>query len=168
MNEMTLPFRYRIRNSSQGGLRPSTLPLGHGGSQQYWISTIERGKPFCFFETWRTEWGSNPRSPTFQASSFNQGAHPIWGLANQVFHVFTIIILTFWWLEFRMSRILTLCVVDYHLTRVSHISSINRLGLDCQMSLILTFWWLKYHISHALTWWLSHQLSYALTLWRLE
>ena len=26
----------------------------------------------CFFETWRPEWGSNPRSPTFQAGSFNQ------------------------------------------------------------------------------------------------
>ena len=25
----------------------------------------------CFFETWRPEWGSNPRSPTFQARSFN-------------------------------------------------------------------------------------------------
>ena len=33
MNEMTLASRYRIRNS--GGLRPSTLPLGHGGSPQY-------------------------------------------------------------------------------------------------------------------------------------
>ena len=27
--------RHRIRNSSPGGLRPSTLPLGHGGSPQY-------------------------------------------------------------------------------------------------------------------------------------
>ena len=27
MNEMTLPSRHRIRNSSPGGLRPSTLPL---------------------------------------------------------------------------------------------------------------------------------------------
>ena len=29
---MTLSSRHRIRNSSPGGLRPSTLPLGHGGS----------------------------------------------------------------------------------------------------------------------------------------
>ena len=29
---MTLPSRHRIRNSSPGGLRPSTLPLSHGGS----------------------------------------------------------------------------------------------------------------------------------------
>ena len=34
-NEMTLHSRQRIRNSSPGGLRSSTLLLGHGGSQQY-------------------------------------------------------------------------------------------------------------------------------------
>ena len=33
--EMTLPFRHRNRNSSLGGLRPGTLPLGQGGSPQY-------------------------------------------------------------------------------------------------------------------------------------
>ena len=32
---MTLSSRHRIRNSSPGGLRPSTLPLGHGGSPQW-------------------------------------------------------------------------------------------------------------------------------------
>ena len=36
MIEMTLSYRHRIRNSSPGGLRPSTLPLGHGGSPQYY------------------------------------------------------------------------------------------------------------------------------------
>ena len=37
MNEMTLPSRQRIRNSSPVYvyLRPITLPLGHGGSPQY-------------------------------------------------------------------------------------------------------------------------------------
>ena len=35
MNDMTLSSRHRIQNSSPGGLRPSTLPLGHGGSPQY-------------------------------------------------------------------------------------------------------------------------------------
>ena len=45
-----------------GDLRPSRLPLDHGGSPQYWIFTRE---------TWRLKWGSNPRSPTFQAGSFN-------------------------------------------------------------------------------------------------
>ena len=36
-----------------------------------------------------------------------------------------------------MPNVLTLCVLDYHISTVSHISSINRLGLDCQMSLFL-------------------------------
>ena len=35
MIEMTLSSRHRIRNSIPGGLRPSTLPLGHGGSPRY-------------------------------------------------------------------------------------------------------------------------------------
>ena len=39
---MTLSSRHRIRNSSPGGLRPSTLPLGHGGSPQYWLSHVDR------------------------------------------------------------------------------------------------------------------------------
>ena len=67
--EMTLPCRHRIGNSSPGGLRPSTLSLGHRGSQQYWIFTNERGRNTSFLETWRLEWGSHPRSPTFQAGS---------------------------------------------------------------------------------------------------
>ena len=29
---MTLPSRYRTRNWCLGGMRPNTLPLGHGGS----------------------------------------------------------------------------------------------------------------------------------------
>ena len=35
MSEMTLSFRHMIRNSNPGGLRPSTLPLGHGISPRY-------------------------------------------------------------------------------------------------------------------------------------
>ena len=38
---MTLSSRHRIRNLSPGGLRPSTLPLGHGGSPQYWLSHVD-------------------------------------------------------------------------------------------------------------------------------
>ena len=40
MIEMTLSSRHRIRNSSPGGLRPSTLPLGHGGSPQYLLNVF--------------------------------------------------------------------------------------------------------------------------------
>ena len=51
MSEMTLLSRHRIRNSCPGGLRPSTLPLGNGGSSQYGIFTSERGRNICSFQT---------------------------------------------------------------------------------------------------------------------
>ena len=61
MIEMTLSSRHRIRNSSPGGLRPSTLPLGHGGSPQYSLSHVDGEEtilflphPFCFFQTAET------------------------------------------------------------------------------------------------------------------
>ena len=60
MNEMTLPSRHRIRNSSPGGLRPSTLPLVHGGSSQYWIFTSERGRNILFFWNLKARVGLEP------------------------------------------------------------------------------------------------------------
>ena len=48
MIEITLSSRHRIRNSSPGGLRPSTLPLGHGGSPQYWLSHVDGEETFLF------------------------------------------------------------------------------------------------------------------------
>ena len=45
---MTLSSRHSIRNSSPGGLRPSTLPLGHGGSSQYWLSHVDGEETFLF------------------------------------------------------------------------------------------------------------------------
>ena len=50
---MTLSSRHRIRNSSPGGLRPSTLPLGHGGSPQYWLSHVDGEKTFLFLSNRR-------------------------------------------------------------------------------------------------------------------
>ena len=47
MIEMTLSSRHRIQNSSPSGLMPSTLPLGHGGSPQYWLSHVD-GEETCF------------------------------------------------------------------------------------------------------------------------
>ena len=41
MIEMTLCSGHMIRNSIPGGLRLSTLPLGHGGSPQYWLSQVD-------------------------------------------------------------------------------------------------------------------------------
>ena len=41
-NKTLLPSKHRIGNWSTGGVRRSTLPLGHGDSSQYCIFTIER------------------------------------------------------------------------------------------------------------------------------
>ena len=57
MIEMTLSSRHRIRNSSPGGLRPSTLPLGHGGSPQYWLSHVNGEETFLFL------WNRRDREP---------------------------------------------------------------------------------------------------------
>ena len=57
MIEMTLSSRHRIRNSSPGGLRPSTLPLGHGGSPQYWLSHVDGEETFLFL------WNRRDREP---------------------------------------------------------------------------------------------------------
>ena len=59
MIEMTLSSRHRIRNSSPGGLRPSTLPLGHGGSPQYWLSHVDGEETFLFLSN-RRVWEPNP------------------------------------------------------------------------------------------------------------
>ena len=58
MNEMTLLSRHRIRNSSPGGLRPSTLPLGHATSVPHNIesSRVSGEETFSFADT--------PREPS--------------------------------------------------------------------------------------------------------
>ena len=67
MIEMTLSSRHRIRNSSPGGLRPSTLPLGHGGSPQYWLSHVDGEKHFLFsFKPPRP--GTEPRTVAWKAA----------------------------------------------------------------------------------------------------
>ena len=53
MIEMTLSSRHRIRNSSPGGLRPSTLPLGHGGSPQYHLSHVDGEETILFLSNRR-------------------------------------------------------------------------------------------------------------------
>ena len=58
---MTLPSRHRIRNSSPGGLRPSTLPFGHGGSPQYWLSHVD-GEETFFISFKPPRPGTEPRS----------------------------------------------------------------------------------------------------------
>ena len=53
MNEMTLSSKHRIRNSSPGGLRPSTLPVGHGGSPQYRVLHVDGEENLLFLSNRR-------------------------------------------------------------------------------------------------------------------
>ena len=67
MIEMTLPSRHRILNSSPGGLRPSTLPLGHGGSPQYWLSHVD-GEETFFVSFKPPRPGTEPRTLAWKAA----------------------------------------------------------------------------------------------------
>ena len=55
-NEMTLPFRHRIRNSSPGGLR---------GSPQYWILASQQGINILFLWNLKTRVGLEPAIADF-------------------------------------------------------------------------------------------------------
>ena len=79
MIEMTLSSRHRIRNSSPGGLRPSTLPLGHGGSPQYWLSHVD-GEETFFVSFKPPRPGTEPRTLAWKAAVLTTtlGPPPIW------------------------------------------------------------------------------------------
>ena len=74
MIEMTLSSRHRIRNSSPGGLRPSTLPLGHGGSPQYWLSHVDGEETFLFLSN-RRDREPNPERVKGSGANHYPGAH---------------------------------------------------------------------------------------------
>ena len=69
---MTLSSRHMIRNSSPGGLRPSTPPLGHGGSPQYRVLHVDGEETFCFFQTADT----GNRTPNFSVKGSGANHHP--------------------------------------------------------------------------------------------
>ena len=46
MNEMALPSRHRIRNSSLTGLMPCTVHMGHIGSPQYFFLRVDGEETF--------------------------------------------------------------------------------------------------------------------------
>ena len=50
-----------------GGLRPSTLPLGHGGSPQYWLSHVDGGETF-FVSYKPPRPGTGPRTLAWKAA----------------------------------------------------------------------------------------------------
>ena len=64
---MTLSSRHRIRNSSPGGLRPSTLTLGHGGSPQYWLLHVD-GEETFFISFKPPRLGTEPRTLAWKAA----------------------------------------------------------------------------------------------------
>ena len=66
---MTLSSRHRIRNSSPGGLRPSSLPLGHGGSPQYCVSHVDGEDTFLLLPNRRD------REPNPNSSAKDSGAN---------------------------------------------------------------------------------------------
>ena len=67
MIKMTLSSRHMIRNSSPGGLRPSTLPLDHEGSPQYWLSHLD-GEETFFVSFKPPRPGTEPRTLGWKAA----------------------------------------------------------------------------------------------------
>ena len=51
--------------------RPSTLPLGHGGSPQYWLSHVDGEETFLFLSN-RRDWEPNHKSTQIQVPSIHE------------------------------------------------------------------------------------------------
>ena len=76
MNDMTLSSRHRIRNSSPGGLRPSTQPLGHGGSPQY--TSLTRGWGRNIFVSYKLpRLGTEPQTLAWKAAVLTTTLGPL-------------------------------------------------------------------------------------------
>ena len=80
-DKITLPSRYRIRNSSPGGLRPSTLPLSHGGSSAphntyEWSLRVSGKESFVSLKPECQSGGRTRDLTTFQADRFKTTASP--------------------------------------------------------------------------------------------
>ena len=73
-----------IRISNPGGICPSSLLLGHKAFHNIEFLRMSGEETFCFFETWMPERGSNPRSPTFKAGSFNHCTNALALIAIQM------------------------------------------------------------------------------------
>ena len=130
MIEMTLSSRHRIRNSSPGGLRLSTLPLGHGGSPQYWLSHVY-GEETFFVSFKPPRPGTEPRTLAWKAAvltttlgpppSEHESGNKMYLLTfslQQCLLIWLFIFAVISWLNFRSSRrfwtlLLVLAVVSW-------------------------------------------------------
>ena len=88
MIDMTLSSRHRIRNSSPGCLRPSTLRLGHGGSPQYWLSHGDWEDTFVSFKPPRP--GTEPRTLAWKEAVLTATLGPLWTSTTTAFFNFDI------------------------------------------------------------------------------
>ena len=84
MNDMTMPSRHRILNSSTGDLRLSTLPLSHGGYPHNWIFESERGRNILFLWNLNARAGFEPAISDFPSRQllyqFAPGPLPLWSV----------------------------------------------------------------------------------------
>ena len=78
---MTLYSRHMIWNSCPGGLRPSTLPLGHGGSPKYWLSHVDEDETFVVsFKPPRPgKWNESGFRPPLCTYRLNWARRTSWG-----------------------------------------------------------------------------------------
>ena len=79
MSGITLHSRHRIR---PGSLRPSTLPLGHGGSPQYWVSRVDGEETFLLFFQTAEKRTPNSGVKGSRANHYPKGPAP-WGVPSK-------------------------------------------------------------------------------------
>ena len=71
MNEMTLPSRKKLEIQALAVLGRARYRSVREAPHNIESVRVSYEETFCLFETWMPERSSNPRSPTFQAGSFN-------------------------------------------------------------------------------------------------
>ena len=113
---MTLPSRHRIWNLIHGGLRPSTLLFGHGGSPKYWFFYERaRKKHFVPLKLQGQSGGLNPRSPTLQAGNLRATARTEFELHRRLIVIWVImlecvlILVPKWWSQFLLYCAIYAC-----------------------------------------------------------
>ena len=124
MIEMTLSSRHRIRNSSPGGLRSSTLPLGHGGSPQYWLSHVDREETF-FVSFKPPRPGTEPRTLAWKAAVLTTTLGPRPALVVRTDYV--------WEIMFHCSSFL----LQRHIKHLSYLRIYNKRVLTVEIHIFI-------------------------------